>query len=267
VRLMRTNLALALAVFLTGSGWLHAADISPPKDLASFGTLRSVEADAARGQALDWLKSVGKSDETTLKAFDSIWDDKDRPTLDKVADTLALGDKDAAKVLADAGNLASPAPLTVPEPIKSVKKSAFYRANLGLAYAKALTTRRIYEEALDALKTVKAEQVVDPASYLFNRAVAEHALELRSDANYSIIRLLDDVTDSPERYKTVAALMVYDMLGWQEKDMGSIARKMDNIERRLDLSRGGPTTQEIQKKVVRRLDEMIKELENQAGGT
>jgi len=61
--------------------------------------------------------------------------------------------------------------------------------------------------------------------------------------------------------------MVYDMLGWQEKDMGSIARKMDNIERRLDLSRGGPTTQEIQKKVVRRLDEMIKELENQAGGT
>jgi tetrahydromethanopterin S-methyltransferase subunit G len=61
--------------------------------------------------------------------------------------------------------------------------------------------------------------------------------------------------------------MVYDMLGWQEKDLGSIARKMDNIERRLDLSRGGPTTQEIQKKVVRRLDEMIKELENQAGGT
>jgi hypothetical protein len=42
---------------------------------------------------------------------------------------------------------------------------------------------------------------------------------------------------------------------------------MDNIERRLDLSRGGPTTQEIQKKVVRRLDEMIKELENQASGT
>src|SRR5262249_47964865 len=147
------------------------------------------------------------------------------------------------------------------------KKPVFYRANLGLAYAKALTTRRGYEEALDVLKAVKVEQVVDPSAYLFNRAVAEHALELRTDANYSIIRLFDDVTDSPERYKTVAALMVYDMLGWQEKDLGSIARKMDNIERRLDMARGGPQTQEIQRKVVRRLDEMIKELENQAGGT
>ena len=267
MRLMRKNLALALAVFLGGGGWLHAADISPPKDLPSFGTLRSAEADLARGQALDWLKSAGKSDEATLKSFNTIWDSSDTVLLDKVAETLALGDENAAKLLADARNLATPAPLTVPDVLKDAKKPVFYRANLALAYAKALTGRRIYEEALDALKVVKAEQVVDPAAYLFSRAVAEHALELRTDANYSIIRLLDDVTDSPERYKTVAALMVYDMLGWQEKDMGSIARKMDNIERRLDLSRGGPTTQEIQKKVVRRLDEMIKELENQASGT
>jgi hypothetical protein len=64
----------------------------------------------------------------------------------------------------------------------------------------------------------------------------------------------------------VAALMVYDMLGWQDKDMGWISRKMDNIERRLELARGGPTTQKMQKQVVARLDEMIKELENQQKG-
>jgi hypothetical protein len=85
-------------------------------------------------------------------------------------------------------------------------------------------------------------------------------------ANTSIIRLLDDVSDAPERYKMVAALMVYDMLGWQDKDMGWISRKMDNIERRLELARGGPTTQKMQKQVVARLDEMIKELENQQKG-
>ncbi|MFL5241156.1 MAG: hypothetical protein ACJ8FY_03530 [Gemmataceae bacterium] len=267
MRLMRWILAPAVAVFLAGGGSALAGEITPAKDLPSFGTLRAADPDAVRGQALEWLKSAGKSDEATLKAFNTIWDSTDTVLLDKVADTLALGDESAAKLLAEARNLATPAPLTVPEILKDAKKPVFYRANLALAYAKALTGRRIYEEALDALKVVKAEQVVDPAAYLFSRAVAEHALELRTDANYSIIRLLDDVTDSPERYKTVAALMVYDMLGWQEKDMGSIARKMDNIERRLDLSRGGPTTQEIQKKVVRRLDEMIKELENQAGGT
>ena len=41
---------------------------------------------------------------------------------------------------------------------------------------------------------------------------------------------------------------------------------MDNIERRLDLARGGPQTQKIQKEVVARLDELIKKLENQKNG-
>ena len=49
----------------------------------------------------------------------------------------------------------------------------------------------------------------------------------------------------------VATLMFFDMQGLEgrDKDLGHIARLMDNIERRLDCSRGGPKTQEIQKKV------------------
>jgi hypothetical protein len=86
------------------------------------------------------------------------------------------------------------------------------------------------------------------------------------EANNTIVRLLDDVADAPERYKMVAALMVFDMMTWKDKDLGAIARKMDNIERRLDLSRGGPKTQKLQKEVIARLDELIKEKENQGGG-
>src|SRR5207244_3226322 len=106
------------------------------------------------------------------------------------------------------------------------------------------------EEALESLKVVKVEAVVDPGVYLFYRAVAEHALMMRKEADDSIIRLLDDAADAPDRYKMVAALMHFDMLTWKEKDLGWIARKMDNIERRLDLSRGGKTTQDMQKQVV-----------------
>ena len=68
--LMRKNLALALAVFLGGGGWLQAADISPPKDLPSFGTLRSADADSARGQALEWLKTAPSPKEG---AQDLLW--------------------------------------------------------------------------------------------------------------------------------------------------------------------------------------------------
>jgi hypothetical protein len=41
---------------------------------------------------------------------------------------------------------------------------------------------------------------------------------------------------------------------------------MDNIQRRLDLTRGGEKTQKMQKEVVMRLDELIKQLENQNKG-
>ena len=100
--------------------------------------------------------------------------------------------------------------------------------------------------------------MVEPAAYLFHRAVAEHALLNKGEATKTIIRLLEDAVTSPERYKTVSALMLLDMQAWKDKDLGSIARKMENIERRLDLARGGPQTQKLQKEVIARLDEIIK---------
>jgi hypothetical protein len=105
---------------------------------------------------------------------------------------------------------------------------------------------------------------MDPAAYLFHRAVCEHALQRKTDATKSIMRLLEEGSAiSPERYKTVAALMLVDMTSWKDKDLGDIARKMENIERRLDIARGGPETHRQQREVLNRLDEIIKKLENQ----
>jgi hypothetical protein len=186
--------------------------------------------------------------------------------LDRVAATLGIGDSEAARLLAAARDSGKPAPTTVPALLQDMKRPAFFRANLGLAYARALSNRRVYEEALGVLKSIKPEEVVDPSAYLFHRAVAEHAMLLKDDAGRSIVRLLDDAVDVPERYKMVSVLMAFDMQSWRPKDLGEIARKMDNIERRLELARGGPHTQKLQKEVVLRLDEIIKQLENQAKG-
>jgi len=263
-------LALVLAVPLLGAGsaWADAGKKST-KELPSFGTLRALSPEEARSQALDWLKGVGKTDATTMKAVEAIWA-QDRPVLDRVVETFALADAEAAKVLAEARDPSRPAPTEVPAVIKDTKQSSFYRHNLGLAYGKALSNRRVYEEALDAFKLVKPEKVVDPSGYLFHRAVAEHGLALKDDANRSILRLLDDAADTPDRYKMVSILMAFDMQSWKETDimtrLGSVARKMDNIERRLELARGGSKTQKIQKDAIARLDEIIKELENQMKG-
>ncbi len=256
-------LALAAAA-LAGTSLFAAEDRKPGKETSSFGSIKAVDAAEAKKQAEAWLKSV-KNDAATQAKFQALWQ-ADRPLVDKVSGTLALGDAAAAKLLAEARDADAAAPTQVPAVLKDKNKPAFYRANLALAYAKALTSRKVYEEALDAFAAVKAEDVVDPAAYLFHKAVCEHALMLKDRADGSIDRLLVDAGEAPERYRMVAALMHFDMLTWQEKDLGWIARKMDNIQRRLDLHRGGKQTQRMQKEVLVRLDEMIKEIENREKG-
>ncbi len=269
MRFRHWALALAITVPLMGSGMaLARGDKSRPKEApANFGTLKTVSLDDAHRQALDWVKSSGKLRPDTLKHVEALWAHGDRGVLDLVASTLTLVDDQAAKLLKEARDPASPAPTEVPALLKDAKRTSFFRANLALAYAKALSNRRVYEETLTVLKTVKPEEVVDPAAYFFCRAVAEHALLLKAEAERSIVGLMEDVSDAPDRYRLVGVLMLYDMQSWRNKDLGEIARKMDNIERRLDLARGGPQTQKIQKEVVARLDELIKKLENQANGS
>jgi len=258
--------AAALALLLVGSGVVQAEpEKKPLKDLPSFSQLRAPDSDAARSQASAWLKGVGKTDAATQKAFDELWA-SDRPLLDKLSGTLALGDPAAAQLLQEARDPETPAPTSVPNLIKDQKLPLFFRANLGLAYAKALTGRKVYDEALEAFKSIKGEDVIDPAAYFFHRAVTEHALMMKNEADDSIDRLLLDVVDAPVRYRMVGVLMHYDMAAWQDKDLDWIARKMGVIKDRLDLTRGGPKTRAMQREVLVKLDEKIKELENQCKG-
>jgi len=253
--------AALAALLLWGSGASADTGKKPPKEESSFGALKGPEPAEVHKQALAWLKSVGKADAATQEKLKVVWAG-DRALLDKVVATLALGDKEAAKVLAEARDFEGPAPTTLPALLKDTKKPAFLRANLAVAYGKALTGRKVYEEALEALALVKPEDTVDPSAYLFHKAVCEHALMLKDRADSSIDRLLVDATDAPERYRMVAALMHFDMLTWQDRDLGWVARKMGVIRDRLEIERAGKETQRIQKEVLVRLDEMIKELEN-----
>jgi len=262
----KTGLLATAAVLLT-AGALTADTRKPPREDSSFGALRAADAAEVQKQAEAWLQST-PAGAAALARCRAVWKG-DRPLIDKVSATLELGSPEAARLLREARDPAAPAPTEVPALLKDPRRPAFFRANLALAYARALTARKVYEEALQAFAAARPEDVADPAAYLFHRAVCEHALMLKDKADQSIDRLLVDVAEAPERYRMVAALMHFDMLTWQEKDLGWIARKMDNIQRRLDLKRGGRQTQKMQKEVLVRLDEMIKEIENRqkSGGT
>ncbi len=256
-------MALGLCALVLGGRQAALGDDKTKKGAATFTILEGAPRDAVQAQALAWLKAA-KGDPATLQRFEAVWKNADRSTLDCLADTFGLTNADAAKLMAQARDPLAPAPTAVPALFNDKKLPEFFRSNLGLAFARALSNRRVHEEALEVLKVTDPAKVVDPAAYLFHRAVCEHALLQKDQAERTIDRLLQDAVDAPERYKTVAALIMLDMRTWKSKDLAEVARKMNNVERRLELARGGQVTQAMQKDIVLRLDELIKKLENKA---
>jgi hypothetical protein len=235
------------------------------KPTFGFSTLKASSPESAKARVEAYLKSVGKFDQA---AFDAIWSNDKRTVLDRTADSLALGNTEAAAALAGARKADVGAPAEAPAFLKDDKLDGFFRTNVALAFARAAANKKAYEEAIDALKGVNPELAVDPASLYFFKAVSEHATMKKDAAVGSIVKLLDDVADAPSRYTMVATLMFFDMQSWaaDPKDLSNIERLMDNSGRRLDLARGGEKTQDIQKKIVFRLDELIKELERRGDG-
>lgn len=264
--MMRQMLIAGAAVAASLATMSSASAVEPSRPAAkpafTFSALKALTPEAARAKVEAWLKSVDKYD---AKAVDAIMKDESRQLVDRVADALALGHSEAEATLATARKPDAPAPTEVPGFLKDAGQDSFFRTNIGLAYAKALSAKRVYEEALAALAAGEPEKAVDPATFYFYKAVTEQALIKKDQSLASISRLLDDVTDSPDRYRVVATQMFFEMLGWSAdpKDLLNIEKLMDNSARRLDLSRGGEQTQDIQKKILFRLDEIIKEAENQ----
>jgi len=268
--LRRTLFTSAAAVALGGAAFADsppaqvAPQVAPPtaKPVYSFSQLKTQSADAVKSRLVTWLQSVKRYDAAQVEA---IWT-PGCGTGDAALATIALGLPEVTALLADARSTGVTPSADVPALLKDAKLDPFVRANVAAAYAKALAGRRVFEESVAAAKLAAPEQLIDPASYYFYRAVAEHALIQRDAAVTSIVRLLDDVADAPDRYKVVATMMFFDLQQWSkdEKDLTNIGRLMDNSGRRLDLAKGGPQTQEIQKKIVFRLDEKIKELEAKA---
>src|SRR5436190_2732643 len=133
-----------LSAVLLGSfnpGTAAERQSSLKKEAYTFGTLSSPSEVAVRVQAANWLKEAGKYD-ASRQAFDALWADKDATLLDRVSGTLSLGDPAAAKLLAEARDPLSAAPTALPAVLQDTTKSNFYRANLALAYAKALSNRK-----------------------------------------------------------------------------------------------------------------------------
>jgi hypothetical protein len=267
------RLSLGLAVTAVSVSGLYADDKKPqdppplprpadvPLDL-KLGAIKAPTLDQAREQAMAYLKSLPQGI-SRWQAVEPIWSEKEgRTLLDRTIDTFSAVDPMIAQFVQSVRMQPITTLLETPL-VRDEKQPAYVRNNLKLFLARSLTTRRLHEDSLALLRSLTPETLVDPATYYFYRAVCENKLRIKDDGLVSTHRLLTSMqSDAPERYLVVAGLMQDEMLKWEDQDLGDVARRMEEIEARLDNARGGPKTIEKQKEVVALLDKIIKEMED-----
>ena len=197
--------------------------------------------EAAKAQAEAWLKKAGKFDQA---AFDKIWAEEDASVLDRTLATLELGSADAKAIMAVRQERRRRRPEgSARHPEGREARHLLPRQPGPRLRPRADQRPRVRGIPRPPSTTVKAEQTVDPAAYFFHRAVAEHALIKKDDALRSIVRLIDDVTDAPDRYKMLATIMFFDMGELEEGREGPVATSAADGQQRTS-SRPGPRRQD-----------------------
>ena len=249
--------------------------IPEAKPAAADGEARKVigpmSVEAAREKTFAWLAERGVKVYPPAPELLAIWQSLPQPAeaeqvLDAVVASVALADQETRDFLAAC--LRHPAPLEPPSlPVGVTGGSGFISANVKLYFGRYLVGRNMVEEASDLLAGTPLTDVVDPATLLFLRAVCHHQLLEKEPGLKTIETLLKRTAPVPVRYSAVAELMKYDLEALSPDSLDEVARKMSDVERRLQLGRSGQKTQKKEEEIVEGLDKIIKKLEQQAQGS
>ncbi len=222
-----------------------------------------------RDRALAWLDER-QVDEATRREVEKIWELGDGPSgpalLVAVTATFAMGDQRARKLVEVCSRprieLVPPSYPWLLDP----KTDPFMAANLRLLYGRWLAHELLYDEAKELLGGLEPGDVVDPASLLFYQAVTYHFFLDQENGLRTIDGLLKSPEHCPRRYVVLGSLMREDLSMLKEDTLDHIARRMRDIERRLDLGRAGRRVRQVEDGVIESLDKLIKKLEQQQQG-
>lgn len=267
IRTLRLGI-LTLASFTPLAVWADGKPVPPAQppaltDVQSLGRIHAPTLEQSRKLAQDYVLNQpdGKN---KWAAIEPLWAaSESRTLLDRTVDSLSMVDLAIAELVTSIRQQPGTGLLRSPL-LQETSYVPYVKDNLKLFLARALTNKRLHEDALALLRTLTPEQLIDPASYYFYRAVCENKLRLKEDGLLSARRLLTSMQNTaPERYLVVTTLMQDEMQKWEDQDLGDVARRMEEIEGRLDNAQGGAKTQEKQKEVINLLDKLIKDMESQ----
>jgi len=221
-------------------------------------------AEKAREEAFKWLETSKASPELRKQLHES-WSQPghEDDVLDRLASTFAAIDPKSRELVELCSQPRKKAALPVFYWLTSAEKTSFERNHLRLYYGRWLARARLYDEARDQLSGLNPEEVLDPATLLFYQALVYHQLLDQQPGLSAATRLLERSSEIPKRYASLARLIEADLSALEEDNLDHIARRMGDIERRLDLGHAGPKVRKVEDGVIESLDKLIKDLEDQ----
>ena len=238
-------------------------------DLVFEPTWKAADYTDVRVRVVEWLEALGL-DEKEAAEVRSYWPDVElreidgSQLLDRTVETITAVNGEARQFVRACS--AGFQETTLPDAgiLSSSDASPFVRDNLALFFARWLGQRGLYDEVIETLEGIRTEDVVDPGSLLFYRSVAHHQLVHPEESRAALVQLLEHEDSLPHRYRHVARLLSQDLKGLKDESLDHIARRMNDVRRRLDLGRAGDTVQIAEQRVIESLDKLIKKLEEQS---
>ena len=211
-----------------------------------------------------WL-TLARTDETTSKQAMELWSDHDQvdgltaeQTLDRLIESLAIADTSVQQLVESCRATGTRRSLDY----EGARSDAFFRDHVTLYHARWLTQHRLYDEAMLMLEALDPENVVDPASLFFYRAVCRLRLLKSAEAGDDVTLLLNHTLDVPSRFRAVAEMMKAEVQVATE-GLPQVARLMSDVQRRLDLGNSDDPVQKREDEVVAALDKLLEEMEKQ----
>ncbi len=222
-----------------------------------------------RDELFAWVEAQS-GDASVVEAVEQLWTAGTTPgpvtadaLLEVTARAAAVVDSRVAQLVEQCDRPAAGLPLPSVEVLDDESLPPLIRNNLRLLYGRWLVSERLYDEASDQLNALSIGDVVDPASLLFYQAVVYHRMLDQARGLEVIEKLLHGPENTPRRYLSIAGLMQVDLENLEDESLDHIARRMQDIQRRLDLGRADEQTREVEDGVIASLDKLIEEMEKQ----
>ena len=153
-------------------------------------------------------------------------------------------------------------------PSKEEGKPHYISHSISFYLVLRLVQSRLYDEAQTVLAELKTEDAVDPATFLITQAIIAAQL-LKSDDVASVLKqfrqFAEKQTTIPRRHLELAKLLDHELKQMQEKENPeNIARKMNDVRRRLGKGKTDDDTQQSEGDILKDLDELIEKIQKQS---